>query len=329
MRARSFAFTCTALALSACAPEPHAPAAASSSDSVEPSAALPKTALRDDEGRAGLASRGVTSRIASGPRPRAVRARPFDYGALPIQKKTGPDPVRPAPPATLRVIESGLQIAPPPDTIAQALLQGVLRPSALSAAAPRSTAPSCLVEQIAWETITLSTWTDASLDFAHFEGRMSASCQATGNETLRSRAVAVVPSAVYAFRECVGECRAGEEEMLVLLGPPSGWAVSSAPWPSAQLQRQTGRFSHVRVPLKRGGSATAAITVDFATLGSFVALHRKLAASGDATLASTRAVSFEIEAIWPTDDPAPSGMVVTSSSAPNAEELLRAMEIAP
>ncbi len=323
MGSRSFIHLVVAASLAAgCAPAPEAPDPAAPQGTAAVSTAstwIPPIRV---------SSRGPQARLSDRQRPQTIRARPFDYGSLPIVKRA-PGGVSPPASVALRVVETGLVVDAPTGVIAQALVQGVILPSASPSEKRLPSSPTCKVEDVSWETITLSSWTDASLDYASFNGRMAPTCRAAGNEVARIQATAVVPSVVYAFRECLGECLPGGEEILVLLGPPSAWAVSSAPWPSDQLQRQSGSFSKVRVPLKKGGSATAAITVSYAGLGKFVSLHRPVTAPREAAPAGPLEISFEIEAIWPAGDAAPSGMVVTSSSARSAADMLQAIGVPP
>lgn len=161
-----------------------------------------------------------------------------------------------------------------------------------------------------WEGVSDVGWTAAELAFETYEGS-SAGCSASAKRASRVRARALVPGVLYAFRTCSGPCSdPRSRQLLHLLGPGARWLTHSAPEVAAQTRVHTGSFSHATLPFGRAESASAAITVDYASLHEFIGRHRQVPDwedDGQRLLAASRYAQIQLDVVWMSSDAAPSG----------------------
>ncbi|NUP11684.1 MAG: hypothetical protein HOW73_37030 [Polyangiaceae bacterium] len=272
--------------------------------------------MRDaDPGRSNLpiAGRGVDARLPGEERPRRLASYTFDYEALP---KIESRDVRSSPlsslslaglPAGLEGLDSWMVQA---DIGATRLFQ---QHGPLVQKGQLPCYSGMAGSAATWEAIAIGSWTPETLELTRYEGTVDGSgCKATAKKVSQVKARAIIPSLVYAYRDCVGACAgsgsAKGEEVLNVLGPASEWLSSSAPWPTEQLKKQQGLFSHARVPLEKGGSASVSMNANHSVVYGFVGQHKKLpkwSDEGDKILAAHRVVQLGLDVVWASDEASP------------------------
>ncbi|NUP07492.1 MAG: hypothetical protein HOW73_15695 [Polyangiaceae bacterium] len=185
--------------------------------------------------------------------------------------------------------------------------------------------------ELEWDGLVPGSWSDTSLEYVRFQGEFRFSgCTGIVKRSGRVRAKAVIPSFLYAFRSCREACDgSGDkgEDRVELLAPPSHWMASSVPVPE-QTHPQVGTHTLVSVPLVRGGSGTATVTLNGSDIAFYLGL-RGISPSwfkpGD-TLANAE-LQLNVDVTWSEEDDKPTGMVYVAGTSADAREL--AAEIAP
>lgn len=303
---------------------------------------LPMVAV-DPPARGPVASRGVEARLPGEERPELFGSFEFDVRGLPLLE---PLAVSSTSLSSFSIIGPGASaemMVPIKDFAAQVVVNQVLYSNFRSgeSVAGRGNYSPCTGKEpistrnVEWEGIARAGWTEASLEYVRVSGTLSSSCQFTAKKAAHVRAKAIVPGMVYAFRECIGGCDPQGEESLVLLGPAAQWLASSAPWPSDQQRQQDGAFSSVKMPLARGGSASATLNANHASIRDFVGLRQALPESlvaqdsGQRLLATSRYVQFSVDATWGSEESAPTGVAFLASHSKGSREMLSAMGVKP
>jgi len=181
-----------------------------------------------------------------------------------------------------------------------------------------------------WEGIRVSTWTDHEIEYVRYRGPFDlVSCHGAPASMVRTPAAALVPKLVYAYRSCSLGCLAGidaraREEVLTIVAPPSWW-LNATVSQVHQRRPHVGSFSHVRVPITRGGTASALLTFSGEDLGYFIGLRNPaLRDLLEGEQLRDQILQLTIEAVWLEDEAAPTGTIyVAAPETPNADKLLR------
>lgn len=302
---------------------------------AEPADELALVSLITAAPREGPVGRSIDARLPGEMRPELLANFGVDYTSLNFLESV---PVSQGELSTFSVTttDGSYRMRVPTGYLAQADVGAYKFASRASAAdgrrasAPCRTAVSMDTTSATWEGISLTTWTDTELEYVRFEGSFdNAKCEAVATRAFRVKAKAIIPSVVYGFRECVGGCgKKGAEELLVVLGPPTQWLTSSAPWPADQVRVQGSAFSRTRVPMKKGGSASVSMNSTHAAVWEFVGEHRTVpewSDSGQKLLAANRVLQLGVDTMWPEADAAPSSFVFVSSITPGSADFLETL----
>jgi hypothetical protein len=117
-------------------------------------------------------------------------------------------------------------------------------------------------------------------------------------------ATAIVPSTLYAFRQCVSGCDLDggapeREERIVLVGPYAEWTASSTEDVEFDHSRAAASFAFASAPLKPGSSASVGITVSPRAIHAFGGKpDPKFHQEGNPDLyAATE--TFTLDVVWP------------------------------
>jgi hypothetical protein len=262
---------------------------------------------------------GATARtpVAGPQRPDVLESFPLDYAAIPHLVATEMGPAETNAVVSMIKTPSGAEQARVSgDLLAEIEIGGTraftsdtIDPSDVK---PQGCASRAGTSPVSWEGFSLATWTDHFIDYVRFEGTYDfESCRAKPTRVAKVRAPAIVPGVAYAFRTCVPVCTrgqpSGDEELLVVVGPPAKWVGASVPWPKMQTEPHVGLFSRIIVPLKRGGSASAFLHVSDTDLNGFVA-RRKLKSGRAPALPKAPLVQLSVDFSWPDGDPLPVGV---------------------
>ena len=151
------------------------------------------------------------------------------------------------------------------------------------------------------------------MTFVCYEGRFDGrSCTAVARSAWRVTARRLADGGVFGFRSIGGACRAdrggtspsasaGHEERLDVIGPRATWIGSSDP-KSIDGAAMRAPFTHLSIPVERGGSSSAVLDVGASDLLSAI----QNAPEGAAEL------SYSFEIIWPSAASAPSATAFVS-----------------
>lgn len=188
------------------------------------------------------------------------------------------------------------------------LLEDANKPAAASSrCTPRpGTAP------VSWEGFSAATWSDDAIDYVRFEGTYDfETCRAKPSRVARTRARALVRGLVYGFKTCVPVCTSvpaapGNEELLVLIGPPSRWVGATVPWPKMQTEPHVGYFTRIVVPLSRGGAASAFLHVSETDIQAFLGRRKNKGRAPEVPSVPLLSIGFDFS--WLSSDPSPVGV---------------------
>ncbi len=163
------------------------------------------------------------------------------------------------------------------------------------------------------EGLRVATWEDGAVDFVRIAVASERSV-VTEKKRTEARARALVPRLLYALRAPLAGAKEGSGEKLVLLGPRTSWAVAAEPG-LLPAPHRTEAFSKVAIDVRRGATASAALTFEWRAVSAMLALRDPSTAfEVDPRLQGS--VSVGIELVWPESDDFPSLLVLVGSEHP-------------
>ncbi len=254
-------------------------------------------------------------------RPAVAESFPVDYASMPYLVTSSLSPAEASAGVSFVRTASGLeQPRVGNDLLAEIELGGVRaftsEPLAEDASKPAAGATGCTprpgTAPVSWEGFAIGSWSDDSIDYVRFEGTYDfETCRARPSRVARTRARALVPGLVYGFKTCVPVCTVapatpGNEELLVVIGPPSRWVGATVPWPKMQTEPHVGLFTRLVVPLSRGGAASTFLHVSESDIGAFVG--RRTNKGRALSLPHAQLLSIGFDFSWLSSDPGPVGV---------------------
>lgn len=182
-----------------------------------------------------------------------------------------------------------------------------MRPFARQLEDARDAAPLCNGESRSTPALLRGfpreNWSSSGLDYAVYSGILD-SCAGTLERTHATRARALVPGVLYAFRACKVGCDTAPAgtppyaEELTIVGPPADW-VSSSTNVAEQIAPHVGSFSILTVPIRPGSSAVVTMHIAIPNLAYFLGLPRPLPEwAADLNKHTLETIAFTIEVVW-------------------------------
>ncbi len=162
-----------------------------------------------------------------------------------------------------------------------------------------------------WQGYAHDTGSADDITFICYQGRFdSLTCTATAQTAWRVTAHRIADGGVFGFRSFEGACSAargpttapsGERDRLDIIGPRPAWIGSSDP-KSIEVDAQREPFSHLSIPVVRGGTASAVLDVGASDLVSAIANAPEIGG----------ALSYSFEVVWPPSADAPGATAFVS-----------------